>query len=156
MTTKVQKASLDQIKAFMAQKNMAIVGVSRDSKKFGNTVLKELKSKSYKLFPVHPELEEAEGVKCYPSLEALPDEVTAIFISTKPDKTTQIVKSAIARGIKQIFLQQGAQNDDAVNYAEDQGANIIHRKCILMFAGPVGSIHRFHRALSKLFGTYPK
>lgn len=156
MTTKKQKASLDQIKQFMAQKNMAIVGVSRDSKKFGNTVLKELKGKGYILFPIHPELKEVEGLKCYPSVESIPKQATSIFICTKPDKTIGIVKETIAHGIKHIFLQQGAQNDEAVAYALEKGANIIPHKCMLMFAEPVTSIHKFHRTLSKIFGTYPK
>lgn len=156
MKTIKHKTGLDEIKQFMANKNMAVVGVSRDSKKFGNALVKELKTKEYNLYPVHPEMETAEDVKCYPSVEALPDEVTAMIISTKPERTTEIVKQAIARGIKQIFLQQGSQNDEAVNYALENGANIIQRRCALMFAEPVGSIHKFHRTLSKLFGAYPK
>lgn len=156
MTTKTKKAGLDQIKQFMAQKNIAIVGVSRNDKKFGNALVKELKNKDYQLYPVHPQMESVHEIKCYESVAELPNDVSGIIICTKPNHTPDLVKQALDKGIKHIFLQQGAQNDEAIQLALDQGANIIHRRCALMYAEPVGSIHKFHRTLSKLFGAYPK
>lgn len=156
MKTKMEKASLEQINAFMAQKNIAIVGVSRNDKKFGNALVKELKNKDYQLYPVHPQMDSIHDVRCYQSIAELPEVVTGIIICTKPNHTLELVRQALDKGIRHIFLQQGAQNDEAIQLALDQGANIIHRRCALMFAEPVGSIHKFHRGLSKLFGAYPK
>ena len=62
------KAAVDD---FLAQRSLAVVGVSRGGKKFGNRAYRELKAKGYQLFPVHPEAEVLEGDPCYPSLSAL-------------------------------------------------------------------------------------
>lgn len=156
MGTKTIRVKLENIHDFMAQEHIAIVGVSANEKKFGNTLVKELKAKNYNLYPVHAEMDSVHEIKCYKTIAELPEKVTGVIICTKPEKTPELVKLVLDKGIRHIFLQQGAQNDEAIQRALDRGANIIHRKCVLMFAEPVTSIHKFHRGLSKLFGAYPK
>jgi len=156
MATIQRKISLDAIKSFLDQKEIAIAGISRKPEKFGNTIFKELTGKGFHLHPIHPEITEHEGVQCYPSIEKLPSEVTALIICTKPDKTLQLVKDAIAKGIRYIWIQQGAKNEEAVDFALNQNINLVYGKCILMFADPVNSVHKFHRFISKLFGAYPR
>ena len=41
---------------FVGSKRIAVVGMSRSGKKFGNMASKELKTKGYEIFPVHPDL----------------------------------------------------------------------------------------------------
>ena len=156
MKQKIEKASLDNTRKFMAQENIAIVGVSRNDKKFGNAIFKELGKKGYIMFPVHPEMELLQGIACYRDIASLPDEVSGLIVCTKPENTLQLVKDAAGKGIQNIWLQQGAQNDEAIIFARGKGINIIHRQCALMFAEPVTSIHNFHRSINKLFGVYPK
>lgn len=156
MSKKYPRVSLDAVQKFVSKKNLAIVGISRDPKKFGNAVLKELKDKGYNIYPVHPEIEEAESIKCYKSIGELPDTVESLFISTKPEKTPDLVKAAHDKNISHIWLQQGAQHDDALQYAIDNKINIIYKQCILMFTEPVTSVHKFHRGFNKIFGIYPK
>ena len=141
MKSTVAKASLDGIKEFMNQKNMALAGVSLNKMKFGNSLFKELKNKNYTVYPVHPTLESFEGEKCYPDLNHLPSGVTALIICTKPANVLPLVQEAVARNIRHIWLQQGAQNDEAIRSAIDNGVNVIHRECVMMFANPVVSVH---------------
>ena len=54
------------IQEFLAQPALAVVGVSRSGKKFGNTAFRELKAKGYRVYPVHPEAQTIEGESCYP------------------------------------------------------------------------------------------
>jgi len=63
------KAAIDE---FIAQPAVAIAGASRDGKKFGNAVYRDLKSKGYHVFAVNPNAAIIEGDPCYPSLSALP------------------------------------------------------------------------------------
>jgi len=156
MKPTVKKASLDDINAFKNQKHVAIAGVSLTKTKFGNSIFKELKKKEYSVYPVHPSLENFEGTKCYPDVNSLPLDVKALIICTKPENVLDLVKNAVEKNIKHIWIQQGAQNDEAIQFAIDHGVKIIHRECVLMFANPVVSVHKFHRGLKKLFGGYPK
>jgi len=70
--------------------------------------------------------------------------------------TLKLVGEAAARGIRYIWMQQGAESAEAVALAKENDVIAITGKCIMMFAEPVKSVHRFHRSLSKLFRTYPK
>ncbi|MCF8367070.1 MAG: CoA-binding protein [Bacteroidales bacterium] len=155
MKEKQEKANLENVRRFMQQRNIAIVGVSAKANKFGNTIFKTLVDKGYNLFPVHQSLESFEGVGCFKTIGTLPPEVEALIICTKPDQTIELVKQANEKGIKHIWLQQGAQDDEAIEFARSENINIIHRECALMFAEPVTSIHKFHRTINKLFGAYP-
>ncbi len=149
MTT---KAGIDQ---FLSQKKLAVVGASRNGKKFGNYAGKELRSKGYQVIPVHPEAEVIDGENCFRSLSEIPDGVGGVFIAVKPVETEKVVREVAEAGIKHVWIQQGAESTAAVDFCIEQELNVIHGECIMMFAEPVGSIHGFHRWLWKLFGKLP-
>ena len=86
------------------------------------------------------------------------------------------IMNAIWKAILQLFGEYGASQtnlqlieyDSQKNHAiiqcshkalemvKDHEVNLIHNKCILMFAEPVKGPHAFHRFLNRLFGSYPK
>ena len=147
--------SIKQIEDFIAAEPVAIVGVSRDPKKFGQMAFKELKEKGMKVVPVNPAAEEILGVKAYPDVNALPSEVRGVIIMTKKDQTASVVKAAIAKGIKNIWIQQMCDSKDALTELEGTDINYITGECILMHFKP-HNVHRFHRALKKLFRRFPR
>jgi predicted CoA-binding protein len=146
---------LRQIEDFIASEPIAMVGVSRDPKKFGQAAFKELLEKGLKLIPVNPSAAEILGVKAYPNVNALPPEVRGIIIMTKKDQTLGVVKDARAKGIKNIWIQQMADSKDALKELEGTDINYITGECILMHYKPHG-FHKFHRGLNRLFGRFPK
>jgi uncharacterized protein len=146
---------IEKINKFFNCNKFAIAGVSREKKKFGNAIYKELKKKEYNIVAVNPNMDTFEGEKCYRSVKELPPDIEALIVVSKPEKSYLIVKEAVEKGIRNIFLQQGAQNADTIEYAEENGINIIYKQCVLMYANP-GGIHKFHSSLCKLFGVYPK
>jgi predicted CoA-binding protein len=153
MMTKSSKADVDQ---FISQPKLAVVGVSRDTKKFGNAAYKALKQKGYQVYPINRNVETIEGDRCYPALAALPEKVDGVVIVVPPRETEQVVREADAAGIKNVWMQQGAESDAAIQYCQEHGLDEVHGECIMMFAPPVGSVHRWHRGAWKLFGKLPK
>lgn len=137
---------------FVISKRVAVVGVSRSGKKFGNTIFKELKDRGYKTFIVHPEAKEIEGEPCSESLSALNGQVDSVVISVPPVKAVQALREAVEAGIKNIWIQQGAQSPELLATARELGANPVVGKCVLMYAEPVKSFHSWHRAFARLFG----
>lgn len=143
------------IREFLDQKNIAVAGVSRTKHKFGNTIFRELEKKGYNLFPVNPNMDEFEGKKCFKNIASLPAEVTGIVINTKPAVTGSLIKEAEAKGIQNIWLQQGSADKIVTAGLENSRLNIVSGKCILMFSEPVKGVHGFHRWLMKSFGKFP-
>ena len=144
------------VQDFVAQRKLAIVGISRKRAKFGNMAFKELRKKGYKLFPVHPEAESIEGERCYPALNSLPEPVDGVLVIVPPAQTEQVVRDAAAAGIKRVWMQQGAESPAAIKFCEENGISAVHGECILMFAEPAAFYHRAHRWVWKLLGKLPK
>lgn len=147
--------TLKQINEFLESQSIAMVGASRNPKKFGYTAFKELKEKGMKIIPVNPQAEEILGEKSYPNVKMLPPEVQSIIVLTKKDQTASVIREAKERGIKQIWIQQMADSKEALDELKDSGINFISGECILMHYKP-HSIHKFHGSLKKLFGRFPK
>ena len=142
------------IDVFLAQEILALAGVSRSGKKFGNTVLKDLSGKGYEILPVHPHAEEIAGVRCYPSLAELPAEPGGLVLVVPPPQTEHLVQEARKAGIGRVWMQPGAESDVAIRYCEEQGIDVVHGECIMMFAQPKGT-HKAHRWLRGALGRLP-
>jgi predicted CoA-binding protein len=140
---------------FLAQKKLAVVGVSRSGKKFSNMAFKELKAKGYQLFPVNPHGENIEGQRCYPTLTALDEKVGGAVVIVPPAEAEKVVKDAAQAGIGRVWLQQGAETQGAIKFCQDNGIDVIHNECVLMFAEPAAIHHRLHRWIWKLLGKLP-
>ena len=153
MSKKVRRQQIDD---FLEGKQIAIAGVSRNPKKFGHTVFKELSEKGYNVLPVNPYTDEINGIKCYKDIASLPEQVDSLLIVTPKEQTDTLLRESINKGIKNIWVQQMSNTEETLKIAEEYDKEIIFGKCIFMFAEPVGSIHKFHRSLVKLFGGLPK
>lgn len=140
------------IQDFIQGKRIAVVGVSRSGKKFGNSIYTELKQRGYQVFIVHPEAQEIGGERCYPNLAALAGQVDGVLICVSPKQASQALRDAVAAGIKSIWIQQGGDSLEVLATAHELGVAPITGKCILMYAQPVGSFHGWHRAFNKLIG----
>ena len=150
MTTK------KEVTEFLAQKKLAVVGVSRNPQKFGNSVYRELKAKGYQVFPVNPKAETVEGDRCYPSLEALPEAVGGAVVVVPRDEVDNVVKDAVKAGIKRVWIQQSSETKAAIQYCEDNGVSVIHNECVMMFAEPAAFFHKFHRFVWGVAGKLPQ
>lgn len=149
-------ASMASVENFVSKKNIAIVGVSRAGKKFGNAINKELKKKGYNTYIVNPHADNIDGQKSYSKLTSIPGEVESVLISVPPAETLNVVKDTKEAGIKNVWMQQGAQSDEAIQFCEENKIDYVAKECILMFAEPVEGGHKFHRWIWKLFGKLPK
>jgi len=140
---------------FLSCKNIAVVGVSRKSTKFGNAAYRELKKRGINVYGVNPNMEIVEGDKCYKNLRELEGKIDGIVNVVSPIQTVEVVKEANSIGVKNIWMQQGSESNEAINFCKENGINEVHKECILMFAEPVGSIHKVHKWFWKVLGRLP-
>jgi hypothetical protein len=146
----------DVISDFLAQKRLALVGVSRSGKKIGNMVLKELNAKGYRIFPVHPEAAVIDGHSCSRSLSELPEKVGGAILVIPPAETEKVVREAAKAGIPRVWMQQGSESETAIRFCEENGIAVTHGQCIMMFAEPAAFYHRVHRWIWRLLGKVPR
>jgi hypothetical protein len=151
MDTRTTRASID---AFVSRPALAMVGLSRSGRKFGNLACRELRSKGYRVYPIHPTAEIIDGVRCYRRFADLPEPVETLLIVVPPAQAVRVLREAAAAGIRHVWLQQGAESSEVLQLAHELGLDVVAGQCILMFTKPT-SYHRVHRWLWDLLGKVP-
>ncbi len=150
------KNSQKSIDEFIAQPSFAVVGVSRNKDKFGSMLFHDMKAKGLKVYAVNPHMDMIEGERCYAGIGALPVKPAAVVIVLPPASTLGVIDDMAALGIRQLWLQQGAESREAEEKALALGMNVVSGECMFMHLPPVESIHGFHRFFRKLFGRMPR
>ncbi len=144
------------IEGVLSQKVLAVAGASRDPRKFGNTVYKELKSKGFRVLAVNPNAQTIEGDPCYPSLKALPEKPGAVVAVTQPSVTEAVIREAADLGIQNIWLQQGAESPEAIRFCQEHKINVVSGECIMMYQPRPAFPHALHKFIKNAFGGKPK
>jgi uncharacterized protein len=146
--------SAKAIEAFLDNPSLAVVGVSRSGKGFGNLAGRVLRTKGYRVYPVNWSSPTVDGERCYARLSDLPERVNAALIVVPPPQAVEVVREAAAAGIRHVWLQQGAESAEALRVGAELGLNLVAGECILMSAGPTG-IHHAHRWLRQVTHRLP-
>ena len=125
-----------RIQAFLEAGPFAVVGASSNREKYGNKVLRCYQQHGLEVFPINPNVPEIEGLKAYPSIEALPKAITGLSVITPPRITEAVVQEAIQAHVKRIWMQPGAESMAAVEAAEAAGIEVISGgPCLLVVLG---------------------
>jgi len=126
----------EQIAQFLAADAFGVAGASTNRDKYGNKVLRCYLQNKRQVIPINPRAEQIEGVDCVASVSDLPAAVQSLSIITPPAITETVVDLAIARGIRNLWMQPGAQSAPAIARAQKQGVNVIaDGSCLLVVLG---------------------
>jgi predicted CoA-binding protein len=126
----------DQIQQFLASPAFGVVGASTNRQKYGNKVLRCYLQNGRRAIPVNPNETEIEGISCAATISDLPPDVESISMITPPSVTAELVPLALERGIKNIWMQPGAEHPEAVALCLARGINIIaDGSCALVVMG---------------------
>ncbi|MBE0618152.1 MAG: CoA-binding protein [Proteobacteria bacterium] len=126
----------ERIRQFLRASAFCVVGASADREKFGNKVLRCYLQNGRQAYPVNPREKLIEGLPCAASVAELPEEVTSISIITPPPVTERVVEEAVARGIRNLWMQPGAESPAAVVRCGELGLNVIaDGSCVLVVLG---------------------
>jgi hypothetical protein len=152
----MKKSTLSSIEKFFLSPAFAVIGVSDNQKKFGNSVFRAMKEGKSAVYPINPRLTSVEGDKCYSSILEVPDTVKSAIIVIPPHATERVIADCVQKGIRALWFQPGSESDRAIDEAEINGITVISGQCLLMFLEPVTSAHSFHRWVNKFVGAYPR
>jgi uncharacterized protein len=160
MTATPLKARVDD---FLAQKRIAVAGVSRDKSHHpvGNLIYHRLKNTGHDVFPVNPNMPTFEGDRCYPDLRSIPGGVDGVVIITRPDVTKQIVQQCGEAGVPRVWMHQSvgagsSVSKEAVAYCDAHHISVIAGACPMMYGPHVDFPHACMRGILGLFGKLPK
>lgn len=124
---------MGNITELVGKKNWAVVGANENRDKFGYKIYKFMLRAGYNVYPVNPGLETVLGNKCYKSLKDLPVKPDVVDVVVPPKVGEQIMRDCAEMGIKNVWLQPGADGEQVVRTGKELGLNVI-QACILVEA----------------------
>jgi predicted CoA-binding protein len=136
--------------AFLANKRVAVTGVSRTPKTHGsNNVYRRLRGRGYEVFAVNPNTDQVEGDRSYHDLKSIPGGVQAVVIGTRPEIAEDTMHECAELGIKHVWMHRGpgagSVSDAATEYGRQHGITVIDGGCPLMFGPTADFGHKIMR-----------
>jgi predicted CoA-binding protein len=117
-------------KILTTAKTIAVVGLSNNPDRPSHDVAGYLKKQGYRIIPVNPTIQEALGEKAYPSLKDIPGPVDIVQIFRRPEEVPGVVDDAISIGAKVVWMQPGAEHEEAAAKAQAAGLRIVVGACM--------------------------
>jgi predicted CoA-binding protein len=147
--------------AFLANKRIAVTGVSRTPGSHGsNVVFGRLRDRGYEVFAVNPNAEQVEGVTAYRDLAAIPGGVDAVVIGTRAELAAPTMQQCIDLGIRHVWMHrafgEGSVSAAATELGRRAGITVIDGGCPLMFDPTADFGHKCMRAVLSLTGVVPR
>jgi predicted CoA-binding protein len=153
----------DLVQDFLAQKRIAVVGVSDKRETGCNLAYTKFKENGNQVFAVNPRISTYAGSPCYADLKSLPEKPDAVFIFANPKVTEQIVQQCVDLGVKHVWMHcmmgtkpglaagMTSVSQSAVEMCKANGITVIPGSCPNQFIKPDGG-HKLMRGLWKMFG----
>lgn len=153
--------SKQKIEDFLAQKRIAVVGVSRKPEgSAANLIYRKLRESGYQVFAVNPNAQVVEGETCFTNLKTIPDGVDAVIIVTRPEVTEQVVRQCAEIGISRVWMHRslgkGSVSETATKFCQENHIAEIAGGCPMMFCQPVDFAHKCMRWILDVTGHLPK
>ena len=154
------------VQDFLAQKNIAVVGVSEKRESGCNLAYDKFKEAGCKTYPVNPHISSYHGETCYPDLKSIPVKPGAVFIFTNPGVTEEIVQQCIDLGVGYVWMHcmmgtkpgagsgMSSVSSSAVQMCREHGIQVIPGSCPNQYIKP-DPFHGFMRKLWGVFGFLP-
>jgi len=156
----MREASMEDITKFLECKRVAFVGVSRNPQHFSRALLREFAAKGYDPIPVNPQAAEIEGRKCFARLSDITPPIDAALLMTgAPEATDQALRECHEADIRRIWIYKkvhdGHNHELVMEACRSRGSAVVEGYCPFMFLPQPGMVHRIHRFLMKVGGSYP-
>jgi predicted CoA-binding protein len=113
------------------KKTVAVIGASSNRRKFGNKALRAFEKQGYRVVAVNPNEREVEGHRTYPSVLDVPGEIDMATVYIPADQGLKVMDDLARKGVAEIWLNPGADDDEVVERARALGLNIVQACSIL-------------------------
>jgi predicted CoA-binding protein len=150
------------VRDFLAQRRIAVAGVSRNNSHHpvGNLICRRLKSTGHQVFPVNPHLQTLDGDRCYPNLQAIPGGVDGVVIVTRPEMTERIVRDCAEARVPRVWMHQSvgkgsSVSPEAVEFCRQHDITVIAGACPMMYGAAADFGHTCMRWFLRLTGGLP-
>lgn len=123
-----------QLELLRSLTTIAVVGMSPNPKRASHDVGLYLRSRGYRVIPIHPAAAEIAGLKVFPSLTAAVhagEQIDLVDLFVSGPTVDAVVAEAINLGLRRIWFQPGTEFAAALTRAREAGIQVIERACTM-------------------------
>ncbi|MGW5702674.1 bifunctional acetate--CoA ligase family protein/GNAT family N-acetyltransferase [Amycolatopsis japonica] len=104
-----QAAEARSVHNLLHPKSVAVIGASTDPTKIGYVALTNLLSADFAgtVYPVNPEHKSVRGVRAYPSVVDIPEDVDLALVAVPAEAVESVLDGALAKGVKTLLIVSG-------------------------------------------------
>ena len=113
---------------------VAVVGASRDRRKFGNKAVRAFAAAGDTVVPIHPTAAAIEGLRAYRSVVDVPGPIDMATVYLPPEVAVTVLPDLARKAVPEVWLNPGADDDWVIDEAKRLGLDPIVA-CSIMGAG---------------------
>lgn len=138
---------------FFKPKSIAVIGASRNPDKVGSVILNNLLQAKFKgkIFPINPNADMLQGVRCHPSVLAVKDKIELAVISVPADVSVRVTEECGKKGIKNIIMVTAGFSEAGDKLLEKQLLDVLQKYKIKLLGPNVLGVLDMHTGLDTLF-----
>ena len=142
MRAREQRAESRSIARLLFPESVAVIGASRTAHTIGQTALRNLLDSEFQgpVYPVHPEAKAVVGVRAYPSVLDIPDQVDLAVVAVRAEAVADVVEQCAEKGVHGLIVvssgfgetgpQGRARQDELVRTARAAGMRVVGPNCL--------------------------
>ena len=130
---------LRPLQPLFSPRSVAVVGASRRRGSIGFSLLHNLITNEFEgaIYPVNPAAAAIHSLRCYPSINAIPDRVDLALIAVPRREVEEVVKAALAKGVSGlVVITAGYAETGAEGAAHERRLRDLVRDAGVRMVGP--------------------
>ncbi|MGJ8453867.1 CoA-binding protein [Pseudothermotoga sp. U03pept] len=113
-------------------KKIAVIGASENEQKYGNKIVRDLRSKGFEVFPVNPKGVTVDGIKSFTTIEQLPRDTELLVFVIPPERGLEELQKAVSFGFRRFWFQPGAGSKEIESFLKSTDSEYSIGKCIMI------------------------
>jgi predicted CoA-binding protein len=110
---------------------IAVVGLSDKPERDSYRVASYMRDQGYRIIPVNPRISNFFDEEAYPDLLSVKFDIEVVDIFRRGEEVPGIVDSAIEKGARAIWMQEGVINPESATRASSAGLDVVMDRCIM-------------------------
>jgi uncharacterized protein len=151
--------TMDHIRRLLNVHRIAIAGASRNPHDYSRAVAKELERRGYEVLYLNPGVDTIDGKVSYRAVEHIQPPPEAVILLVPESRILETARMCLRAGVQHLWFRHAAKTSDdyrlAIHEAQAAGVNTVSGECPLMFLPDTAWVHRAHRFLRQMTGSYP-
>ena len=110
---------------------VVILGASTNPRRYSHKAQLALLANGHVPIPVNPRYDQINGVRCYPSLQSVPDEIDTVTVYVRPNILLPMAKDIIGCQPNRVIFNPGAESDEVATRLQLAGI-AVQNACTLV------------------------